>query len=185
MCRALCFYYNPTRSSKSDKMDMVVGRTQNLVSAALSVITERSISRPKEVARSRRVSRWRRIAEEASKQSGRQRVPDVLDVVGFDDALQFMEREKMRCADEGRECLILFPWELETSQGIKDILRESSRLQEVMCFVGPEGGFSYDEAEKAVRHGALTCSLGPRILRTETCALVLSSIILYETGEMD
>jgi len=70
----------------------------------------------------------------------------------------------------------------EKSKGVKDILREGVRFSEVMCFIGPEGGFSHDEAEKAVRHGAEPCSLGPRILRTETCALVLSSIILYEAG---
>jgi 16S rRNA (uracil1498-N3)-methyltransferase len=53
-----------------------------------------------------------------------------------------------------------------------------------MCFIGPEGGFSYAEAEIAKEKGAMLCSLGPRILRTETAGLVLSSIILYEAGEM-
>jgi 16S rRNA (uracil1498-N3)-methyltransferase len=170
---------------KSDKMDIVVRRNTEIgVSRFVPVITERSVSRPEKAAQAKRVSRWRRIAEEASKQSGRQRIPDVLDVVGFDDALLLATREVARCVGEGLECLILFPWELETSQGIKGILRESPGVREIMCFVGPEGGFSHNEAEKAVRHGARTCSLGPRILRTETCALVLSSIILYETGEM-
>ena len=170
---------------KGDKMDKVVRRNTEIgVSRFVPVITERSIPRPAKAGQAKRVERWRRIAEEASKQSGRQRVPDVLDVMGFDDAIQFTVDEKTRARGEGRECLILFPWELEKSKGVKDILREGVRFSEVMCFIGPEGGFSHDEAEKAVRHGAEPCSLGPRILRTETCALVLSSIILYEAGEM-
>jgi 16S rRNA (uracil1498-N3)-methyltransferase len=170
---------------KGDKMDKVVRKNTEIgVSRFVPVITERSVPRLEETARARRVDRWRRIAEEASKQSGRQRVPDVLDVVGFDMAIQFAVEEKIRCRDRGEKCLILFPWELETSRGIRDILREGAGFSEVMCFIGPEGGFSYDEAENAVKHGAELCSLGPRILRTETCALVLSSIILYEAGEM-
>ncbi|HXL03714.1 MAG: 16S rRNA (uracil(1498)-N(3))-methyltransferase [Firmicutes bacterium] len=170
---------------KGDKMDKVVRRNTEIgVSRFVPVITERSIPRLDETARTRRVDRWRRIAEEASKQSGRQRVPDVLDVVEFDAAMQFVSEEKTRCRDRGRKCLILFPWELETTKGVRDILKKGAGFSEVMCFIGPEGGFSHDEAENAVRHGAELCSLGPRILRTETCALVLSSIILYEAGEM-
>ena len=170
---------------KGDKMDKVVRRNTEIgVSRFVPVITERSIPRPDEAALAKRVNRWRRIAEEASKQSGRQRVPDVLDIISFEDAIQFAAEEKMRCLDRGRECLILFPWELETSRGIRDILREGSGFSEVICFIGPEGGFSHDEAENAAGNGARLCRLGPRILRTETCALVLSSIILYEAGEM-
>lgn len=170
---------------KGDKMDNIVRRNTEIgVSRFVPVITERSVSRPDKAVREKRVARWKRIAEEASKQSGRQRVPDVLDVMGFDDAIQLAAREKALCADNDRESLILFPWELETSEGVGGILRENRGIQDVMCFIGPEGGFSHAEAEKAVKHGALSCSLGPRILRTETCALVLSSIILYEAGEM-
>ena len=170
---------------KGDKMDKVVRKNTEIgVSRFVPVITERSVPRPEETALTRRVDRWRRIAEEASKQSGRQRVPDVLDVVGFGSALQFTAKEKMRCQDQGRKCLILFPWELETSRGVRDILREGAGFSEVMCFIGPEGGFAHEEAENAAKHGAELCSLGPRILRTETCALALSSIILYEAGEM-
>jgi len=171
---------------KGDKMDKVVRMNTEIgVSRFVPVITERSIPRLEADARVKRAERWRRIAKEASKQSGRQQVPGVLDVIGFDDAMQFVMEEKTRCEGLGRNCLILFPWELETSRSVKDILREGEGFCEVMCFIGPEGGFSHDEVEKATRHGAQLCSLGPRILRTETCALVLSSIILYEAGEMD
>ncbi|MGB4158522.1 MAG: 16S rRNA (uracil(1498)-N(3))-methyltransferase [Bacillota bacterium] len=170
---------------KGSKMDEVIRRNTEIgVSRFVPVITERSIPRLDDASLAKRVERWRRIAEEASKQSGRQQVPHVFDVLDFDEAIQFAAGEKKNCPRPENECLILFPWELETSRGIQGILRESPGFSEVMCFIGPEGGFSYAEAEIAKEKGAMLCSLGPRILRTETAGLVLSSIILYEAGEM-
>jgi len=53
-----------------------------------------------------------------------------------------------------------------------------------MLIVGPEGGFSDREAEQAVRAGALPVSLGRRVLRTETAAMVALACLMYEIGEM-
>ncbi len=170
---------------KGNKMDKIVRMNTEIgVSRFVPVITERSIPRLEEVTRNARVNRWRRIAREASKQSGRQHVPEVYDIIKFNDAMKLVLEEKTHAKSRGRESLILLPWELETSKGIKCILKEKPGFSEVLCFIGPEGGFSHSEVEKAVRHGANLCTLGPRILRTETCAIVLSSIILYEAGEM-
>ena len=51
-------------------------------------------------------------------------------------------------------------------------------------FVGPEGGFAPRQIELAAEQGALTVSLGPRILRTETAGPVLAALALYEAGEL-
>lgn len=167
---------------KGDKMDEVVKKNTEIgVSRFVPVITERSVARPDPSGAAKRVERWRRIAREASKQAGRQRVPEVLDIVGFQDSLYYVASE-MKRTDHGG--LFLIPWELEGSRGIRDVLREHSGAQEVLCFIGPEGGFSHDEVRQAVQLGATTCGLGPRILRTETAGLVVSSLILYEAGEM-
>jgi len=50
--------------------------------------------------------------------------------------------------------------------------------------VGPEGGFADEEVDAALQNGAVPINLGPRILRTETCAIVASALILHELGEM-
>jgi 16S rRNA (uracil1498-N3)-methyltransferase len=50
--------------------------------------------------------------------------------------------------------------------------------------VGPEGGFTEDELERGRASGAIPFYLGPRILRTETAAVVAASLILYELGQM-
>jgi 16S rRNA (uracil1498-N3)-methyltransferase len=53
-----------------------------------------------------------------------------------------------------------------------------------LVIVGPEGGFSHEEADAAIAAGAHAVSLGSRILRTETAPLVLLTAILYEGGEL-
>ena len=54
----------------------------------------------------------------------------------------------------------------------------------VAVWIGPEGGFSDDEVRQACEGGAVPIGLGPRILRTETAAIVIPALILYELGEM-
>jgi 16S rRNA (uracil1498-N3)-methyltransferase len=55
---------------------------------------------------------------------------------------------------------------------------------DLALIVGPEGGFTEDEIERGRTGGAIPFTLGPRILRTETAAIVAASLILYEFGEM-
>ena len=80
--------------------------------------------------------------------------------------------------------MTIMPWELERSRGIREVLRERSGARDIFVLIGPEGGFSREEVGQAVECGAVTCGLGPRILRTETAGLVVASVILYEAGEM-
>ena len=77
--------------------------------------------------------------------------------------------------------IALFPWE-ETREPIAPRRAGGSslagwrieRISEVRLFIGPEGGFSPDEAALAERHGARLVTLGRRILRAETAAIVAS-----------
>lgn len=170
---------------KGDKMDEVIRRNTEVgVGRFVPVVTERTVARPDPTAAPRRVERWRRIAREAAKQSGRQRVPDVLDIMSFQEALAFIRLSAEACAGEGDDHLTIMPWELERSRGIREVLRERSGARDIFVLIGPEGGFSREEVGQAVECGAVTCGLGPRILRTETAGLVVASVILYEAGEM-
>ena len=56
--------------------------------------------------------------------------------------------------------------------------------REVSVFIGPEGGFDAEEVEFARAHGAVTATLGPRILRTETAPLAALAILMFMTGNM-
>jgi 16S rRNA (uracil1498-N3)-methyltransferase len=55
----------------------------------------------------------------------------------------------------------------------------------IAILVGPEGGFTEQEVELAKKNGAIPITLGPRILRTETAAVVAATLILYESGQME
>lgn len=170
---------------KGDKMDEVVRKNTEIgVSRFVPVVTERTVARPDPSGAARRVERWRRIAREASKQSGRQRVPEVLDIMGFQEALEQVASGNGPDASTSDDRLIIMPWELERSRSIREVLRDRPGARNILVFVGPEGGFSREEVGRAVACGAITCGLGPRILRTETAGLVVASIILYEAGEM-
>ncbi|MCR4426201.1 MAG: 16S rRNA (uracil(1498)-N(3))-methyltransferase [Firmicutes bacterium] len=163
---------------KSDKMDFVVQKCTEIgVSRFVPVITDRTIPRPDASRAVDRVARWRRVAGEAAKQCGRGRIPDVEPITDLANAAR-------SCTQAGG--LLLLPWELERTRTLRhalDTLDPESRPS-VSFAVGPEGGFSHSEVEAACDLGAVTVTLGHRILRTETAGIVMASIILYHMGEI-
>ena len=79
--------------------------------------------------------------------------------------------------------LVLFPWEEEKGTTLKETLKECSGkadLNRIAVFIGPEGGYSEEEAEKAREAGAVTVTVGKRILRTETAGPAVLAMLLYE-----
>lgn len=160
---------------KGAKMDFVVEKLTELgVRAIVPFESERSIVRDPGEAK---LDRWRRLARAAAQQSGRRDVPDIRATRTFADV----------CATFASYDVVLFPWEAAGQQALRDVLPglvESARS--VLVVVGPEGGMSHGEADLATAHGAHVISLGRRVLRTETAALVVLSILSYampETGQ--
>ena len=151
---------------KGQKMDDIVERTTELgVTRILPFVSERSIVREAPPAR---IERWNRIARSAAEQSGRERLPLVLDGLTFSQLLaHFTEYD-----------LVLFAWEM-AEENLRAHL-SGTGTGNILLVVGPEGGFSHVEASSAQDAGAQLIGLGPRIFRTETAALVLLSIVGYE-----
>ena len=75
-------------------------------------------------------------------------------------------------------------WEAEKKNSIKEILKPDG-TSGCIALIGPEGGFSEAEVNQAKEKGFMPVSLGPRILRTETAAISMVTIIQYELGDMD
>ena len=67
---------------------------------------------------------------------------------------------------------------------VRDVLGGLRDVTNVALFIGPEGGYEAAEIEEAKSHGAIPVTLGRRILRTETAAVVGAALVLYELGEM-
>jgi len=138
------------------------------------VLTARSLVRVKDL-EDKKLDRWRRIVAEAAEQSQRGRIPQIDQIVKFDEAVSSLtgfDRSLIAApSPEG-------PSLRETLQSL------SGKPASVAVMVGPEGGFTEEEVEAACAGGAVPISLGPRILRTETCAIVAPALILHELGEM-
>jgi len=157
---------------KADKMELIVQKCVELgVNAIVPVITTRCVSRPDEAALNRKVERWGKIAQEAAKQSGRGILPKVKAAISFETAVEQLSKSINP---------IMF-YENSTVS-LKEILTRTS--SEIGILIGPEGGFTKEEAEYAQRLGIQISSLGPRILRTETAPLCALSAIMFATGNL-
>lgn len=155
---------------KGQKLDYVVEKATELgLLGLIPVYSSRSIGE----ASANKLARWRNLARSAAQQSGRTRIPDVEGPIDF-AALVARIREYDAA---------LFAWEL-ASQPLRKTLVSLERARSILVIVGPEGGFSHEEADAAIAAGAHAVSLGSRILRTETAPLVLLTAILYEGGEL-
>jgi 16S rRNA (uracil1498-N3)-methyltransferase len=158
---------------KGQKMDLVVEKATELgAHAIVPVRSARVIGHDTGAAK---VERWRRIARAAAQQSGRTRIPAVADVRDWDALLAtFAAYDRVYVA-----------WEVAEPAPLRDVFeRELPGASSVLVVIGPEGGFAADEVARAAAAGAVAISLGRRIVRTETAALVVLAAILYACGEL-
>ncbi len=160
---------------KSTKMDLIIQKNTELgVSKIIPVITDRTVvkiqDRKKE---EKKLERWNKVTEEAAKQSKRGIVPEVYQILTFEEMLKALKNDG----------LIIVPYENEENIGIKEVLK-SETSKKINIVIGPEGGFEQKEIESLKAIGSKIVSLGPRILRTETAGFITSAIVLYELGDL-
>jgi 16S rRNA (uracil1498-N3)-methyltransferase len=144
------------------------------VSAFYPMDTERTVVRIDPEDAQRRTERWQRVAEEAAKQSGRGRIPQVHPLLSFRQALDVPPSD-----------VRILLWEQERTNSLRSVLTPWSKGASISLFVGPEGGFSEKEAADAAAQGVIPVTLGPRILRTETAGMTAAAAILYHMEEME
>ena len=159
---------------KADKMELILQKGTELgVSKFIPVALKRCIVKLDGKDAVKKIERWQKITEVASKQSGRDIVPEVANIETINDI----------CNKIGDYDLVMLAYELEENNYIKTELLKIKNTKEnykIAIVIGPEGGFDDKEAEKLREAGAKVVSLGKRILRTETVALQVSSIVMYE-----
>lgn len=154
---------------KGDKMDLIVQKAVEVgVCEVVPVLTSRCVSRPEEKSLQKKVQRWQKIAREAAKQSGRGCIPKISEAVDLKNAIKLAKKS---------EKTVLF-YE-NGGEKLSEILNR--QVDSIAIFVGPEGGFEDSEVELMESAGAEICSLGQRILRTETAAIVTVVLALYES----
>lgn len=157
---------------KSDKMEFIIQKTVEMgVSEVIPVEMHRSIVKLTGDKRRKRVARWQAIAEAAAKQSKRAIIPRIREIMTIDEALAYAAEQ----AD-----VILLPYECAAGEsGTRELIENLQPGSTAAVFVGPEGGFEEAEVDEALSRGAMTISLGRRILRTETAALAFLAFLIY------
>ncbi len=157
---------------KSSKLDVIVQKCTELgVSAVVPFISERCIKLP-DKGTDKKTDRLIRIAKEAVKQSRRALVPIVSTPINFDELLRRTAEHK----------LVILCYEEEAALSLKTVLTQNDAA-DIALVIGPEGGFSPEEAKALIKNGASAVTLGKRILRTETAGAAALAMIMYEKDE--
>ena len=157
---------------KSDKMELIIQKGTELgVHSFTPVAFKRSIVKLDDKDKIKKQLRWQKISEVAAKQSGRDIVPKIYEVKKIKDICEVFKDYD----------LVLVAYENEENNFLKQELRKISKeYLKIAVIIGPEGGIEECEIEEMRSAGAKIVSLGKRILRTETVALVMAAIINYE-----
>ena len=158
---------------KADKMELIIQKSIELgVNAIIPVEMKRCVVKLDLKSENKKIERWQKIAESAAKQSGRNFVPEIRNILKIEDIAKLTNIYDS----------IIVCYENEKENYIKNELLKLKNKENVKIAVviGPEGGLEETEVEFLKQSGASVVTLGNRILRTETVALNLLSIIMYE-----
>ena len=153
---------------KGDKADLIVQKAvelgvQNIVFFNSDYVSEKKFN----------IDRLHKINVEACKQCGRSRLSKIYGLYTFDQMLQ-----KLQGFDK-----VLVCYENEKINDIKNELKYFNG-DNLAIIIGSEGGFSEREIDKCQSNGAVSVTLGNRIMRCETASIVVCGIAMYELGEM-
>ena len=154
---------------KGDKIDDIIKHSTELgVYEIIPTITSRVIVKIDEKKKDNKITRLQTIAKEASKQSRRNHIPIIEDI------------KNMKDIDYDKYNVKILAYEKEATTNNKllvDVVNKIKENDNVIIAIGPEGGFSDEEANYLIAKGFISVSLGKRILRTETAGLYCLSVI--------
>lgn len=147
---------------KQDKFELTLQKLTELgVKRIVPYNAKRSIV--KETKADKKHERYLKIVTEASEQSHRNNIPEITNAISFNEIKNYMSD------------INLIAYEKENSD-----VKESLKAKSITIVIGPEGGFEIEEVENFKKLGFKSISLGKSILRAETAAMYLTSIIKYE-----
>lgn len=162
---------------KSEKMELIIEKCVELgVKEITPVSMKRCVVKLDDKAKVKKVERWQKISEIAAKQCGRDIIPKINNVIVLENIYQLLKNYD----------IVLVAYENEKSNSLKqEIIRLKEKMNskeyiKIAVVIGPEGGIEEKEVEFLRSNGAQVVTLGNRILRTETVALAVASIIMYE-----
>ena len=153
---------------KAEKMETIIQKCTELgANRFVPVNMKYCISKLKD---DKKIDRWQKIAEVAAKQSKRNIIPKVENLI----TMTQLEKEISEYD------LVLIAYENERKTNIKEVIKQNPNVAKIGIIIGPEGGISIEEVKKLEELGAKTVGLGKRILRTETAPITMISMLIYE-----
>ena len=156
-------------------MELVIQKSVELGTFDITPVEmRRCVVKLKEKDKEKKLQRWQKISEVAAKQCGRNIIPKINKI----------ENLKTICQNFKEYDIVLVAYEKEKSttlkQELKTICKKDKKDVKIAIVIGPEGGIEKEEIEILQENGAKIITLGKRILRTETVALNMLSVIMYE-----
>ncbi len=160
---------------KADKMELVIQKSVELgVYEITPVEMKRCVVKLNEKDKNKKIERWQKISEVASKQSGRNIIPKINSIKRLNEICDLCSKyDILIVAYENEQKVTLKP-------ELKNAKKQEKDEYKIGVLIGPEGGIAPEEIETLKNNGAKIITLGKRILRTETVALNILSIIMYE-----
>lgn len=160
---------------KADKMELVIQKSVELgVYDITPLQMKRCVVKLNEKDKLKKIQRWQKISEVAAKQCGRNIIPKINNIVNVKEVCNLCNEYD----------IVLIAYENEKENTLKKELKNLKKLDKeeikVAVIIGPEGGIAPEEIEMFEENEAKIITLGNRILRTETVALSVLSIIMYE-----
>lgn len=160
---------------KFEKMEMIIEKCTEIgVSEITPVFMKRTIVKLDDKTKEKKTTRWRKIAEVASKQSKRDKIPQINSPILMENVFSILKNYD----------IVLVAYENEKKNTLKEELKEIKQKKQdnlkIAVFIGPEGGIDEKEIEFLKMQNVKAITLGKRILRTETAPIVVSANIFYE-----
>ena len=160
--------------TSNDKMDWIIQKTTELgISNIQPIICERSIVKIKNDKIQKKILHWRQVSIAACEQCGRAKIPKIHEP---ENIIKYLE--KVTKSDNETK-IILSP---DATQSLNKV--SPNIEQDIKVLIGPEGDFTKQELEFAIKKGFLSIKIGPRILRTETAPISILSILQYKYGDI-
>ena len=176
---------------KFEKMELIIQKNTEVgVSKIVPVIMERTVVKIDEKVASKKLERWQKIAEIAAKQSMRDIIPKIdniiklkdTDITNFDAVLVAYENEEHNKLKDELQKLKQKLKSNSSNNSSKDNTEDTLQYN-IAIVIGPEGGIAEKEIEMLAEKNARFVSLGKRILRTETAGMTVLSILMYQLEE--
>ncbi len=152
---------------QEQKFDLILQKLTELgVNKIIPLKTERSIVKLDNKKIDKKITRWETICKEASEQSKRTNIPKIDNIKTLKEIINDKAELKLICSLN------------EKTQYIDNYLKDG--IQNILFVIGPEGGFSKEEETFLLNNNFKPVSLGSRVLRVETAAMYVTSIINYK-----